>query len=155
MSWDPLSGWRSLGSRQIAFIYVFIYWSFLGPHLWHMEVPRLGSYRSCSHWPIPEPQQYQIRAVSATYTTAPGNAKSLTHWARLGIKPAASWFLVRFVNWATMGTPGCPFFNSSESLLLQCLEPARITDLSLCQTGISKMLKVLQSKLSHILDHRY
>ncbi|KAM9043155.1 LOW QUALITY PROTEIN: putative E3 ubiquitin-protein ligase TRIML2 [Megaptera novaeangliae] len=33
----------------------------------------------------------------------------------------------------------------SESLLLQCLEPARITDLSLCQiTGMSKMLEVLQ-----------
>uniref|UniRef100_A0A8C0R6N6 Tripartite motif family like 2 n=1 Tax=Canis lupus dingo TaxID=286419 RepID=A0A8C0R6N6_CANLU len=33
----------------------------------------------------------------------------------------------------------------SESLLLQCLEPAQITDLSLCQvTGMSGMLKVLQ-----------
>uniref|UniRef100_A0A8D0RSK9 B30.2/SPRY domain-containing protein n=1 Tax=Sus scrofa TaxID=9823 RepID=A0A8D0RSK9_PIG len=42
----------------------------------------------------------------------------------------------------------CPFFNRSESLLLQCLEPARITDLSLCQTGISKMLKVLQRPIT-------
>uniref|UniRef100_A0A8D1RE23 Tripartite motif family like 2 n=1 Tax=Sus scrofa TaxID=9823 RepID=A0A8D1RE23_PIG len=49
---------------------------------------------------------------------------------------------------ATMGTAGCPFFNRSESLLLQCLEPARITDLSLCQTGISKMLKVLQRPIT-------
>ncbi|XP_007099048.2 probable E3 ubiquitin-protein ligase TRIML2 isoform X1 [Panthera tigris] len=33
----------------------------------------------------------------------------------------------------------------SESLLLQCLEQAQITDLSLCQvTGMSRMLKVLQ-----------
>uniref|UniRef100_A0A8C3WSK6 Tripartite motif family like 2 n=1 Tax=Catagonus wagneri TaxID=51154 RepID=A0A8C3WSK6_9CETA len=32
----------------------------------------------------------------------------------------------------------------SESLLLQCLEPARIADLSLCPTGMSKMLEVLQ-----------
>uniref|UniRef100_A0A8C6BFQ4 B30.2/SPRY domain-containing protein n=1 Tax=Monodon monoceros TaxID=40151 RepID=A0A8C6BFQ4_MONMO len=37
----------------------------------------------------------------------------------------------------------------SESLLLQCLEPARITDLSLRQiTGMSKMLKVLQSPVT-------
>ncbi|XP_057553908.1 probable E3 ubiquitin-protein ligase TRIML2 [Hippopotamus amphibius kiboko] len=37
----------------------------------------------------------------------------------------------------------------SESLLLQCLEPARITDLSLCQiTGMSKMLKVLQRPIT-------
>ena len=31
---------------------------------------------------------------------------SLTHWARPGIKPTTSWFLVRFINyWATTGTP--------------------------------------------------
>uniref|UniRef100_A0A8D0Q763 B30.2/SPRY domain-containing protein n=1 Tax=Sus scrofa TaxID=9823 RepID=A0A8D0Q763_PIG len=40
------------------------------------------------------------------------------------------------------------FGKRSESLLLQCLEPARITDLSLCQTGISKMLKVLQRPIT-------
>ena len=53
--------------------------SFLRPLLRHMEVPRLGSNRSCSHWPMPEPQQLGIRAESATYTTAHGNARSLTH----------------------------------------------------------------------------
>ena len=36
--------------------------------------------------------------MSATYTTAHGNAGSLTHWARPGIEPATSWFLVRFVS---------------------------------------------------------
>ncbi|XP_004277245.1 probable E3 ubiquitin-protein ligase TRIML2 [Orcinus orca] len=37
----------------------------------------------------------------------------------------------------------------SESLLLQCLEPARITDLRLCQiTGMSKMLEVLQRPIT-------
>ena len=30
------------------------------------------------------------------YTTAHGNAKSLTHWARPGIEPVSSWILVRF-----------------------------------------------------------
>ena len=43
---------------------------------------------------------------SATYTTAHSNAGSLTHWARAGIEPATSWFLVGFVNdCATTGTP--------------------------------------------------
>ena len=38
--------------------------------------------------------------------TAHGNARSLTHWVRPGIKPATSWFLVGFANHcATMGTP--------------------------------------------------
>ena len=47
---------------------------FLGPHLWHMEVPSLG-----------------------TCTTAHRNARSLTHGARPGIEPTSSWILVRFV----------------------------------------------------------
>ena len=31
-----------------------------------------------------------------TYTTAHGNAGSLTHWVRPGIRPSSSWMLVRF-----------------------------------------------------------
>ena len=34
---------------------------------------------------------------SVTYTIAHGNARSLTHQKRLGIKSASSWMLVRFV----------------------------------------------------------
>ena len=57
---------------------------------------------------MPEPQQLcGIRAVSAAYTTAHSNTGSLTHWARSGIEPATSWFLVGFINYcATTGTPG-------------------------------------------------
>ena len=69
------------------------------------RVPGYRSHRSCSHWPTPEPQQRGIQAASATYTTAHGNARSLTHWARPGIEPAASRFVVGFVNHcATTGT---------------------------------------------------
>ena len=39
-----------------------------------------------------------VGSESATYTTAQGNAGSLTHWVRPGIKPETSWFLVRFVS---------------------------------------------------------
>ena len=36
-------------------------WSFfLGPHLQHKEIPRLGSNQSCSCWPTPQSQQCQI-----------------------------------------------------------------------------------------------
>ena len=38
-----------------------------------------------------------IWTASATYTAAQGNARSLTHWVRPGIKPISSWILVRFV----------------------------------------------------------
>ena len=47
---------------------------------------------------MPQPQQCQIWAQSATYTTAHGNAGSSTHFVRPGIKPASSWMLVIFVS---------------------------------------------------------
>ena len=59
-----------------------------------------------------EPRQRQIRAASVTYTTAHSNTQSLTHWARPGIEPATSWFLVGFVSaapWRELLDP-CHFF---------------------------------------------
>ena len=55
-----------------------------------MEVHRLGVNGSCSCRPIPQPQQCWIQAAPVTYTAACGNAGSLTHWARPGIKPIFS-----------------------------------------------------------------
>ena len=52
---------------------------------------------SCSLQLIPQPEQCQIQTLVVTYTTAHGNARFLTHWARPGIEPASSWMLVRFV----------------------------------------------------------
>ena len=48
---------------------------------------------------MPQSQQCQIWAApsAATYTTAHGNAESLTNWTRPGIKPASSWILVGFL----------------------------------------------------------
>ena len=70
-----------------------------------MEVPRLGVESELWLWPTAQPQQHGIQAASATYTTAYGNARSLTHWARPEIKPATSRLLVRFNNhWAMTGT---------------------------------------------------
>ena len=42
---------------------------FFGPHLQHIQVPRLGIESSCFFWPVPQPGQYQIQATSLTYTT--------------------------------------------------------------------------------------
>ena len=37
----------------------FFFFFLLGPHLWHMEVPRLGLNWSCSCQSMPQPQQCQ------------------------------------------------------------------------------------------------
>ena len=65
---------------------------FLGLHPQHMEVPKLGVLA------YTEPQQCRIQAVSATYTTAHGNTRSLAHWVRPGIEPASSGILGRIGN---------------------------------------------------------
>ena len=52
---------------------------------------------------LPQPQQHGIQATSTTYTTACGNAGSLTHWARPGIEPASLWVLVRCVTTEPQG----------------------------------------------------
>ena len=79
-----------------------------GPHQWRMEVPRLGvkselqppAYaRTTETWDL-------SHICNLHHTTAHGNARSVTHWARPGIEPMSSWMLVGFINhWATMGTP--------------------------------------------------
>ena len=74
---------------------------------------------------MPEPQQHQIRAASSTYTTAHGNAGSSTHWAKSGIKPETSWFLVRFVTTAPQRKLLLMFYNercSLENLEFQLLK---------------------------------
>ena len=72
---------------------------FLGLYLQHMEVPRLRvkselKLQACTT----ATAQSQIRAMSATYTTAYRNAGSLTHWVRPGIEPATLWLLVGFLS---------------------------------------------------------
>ena len=88
------------------FSFFFFFFIFLGPHLQHVEILRLGVKSELQLKATPQPQQPWIQATSVTYTTAQGNAGSLTHWARPGIEPTTSWFLVIFGNhWAMRGTP--------------------------------------------------
>ena len=62
------------------YVYIHIFFCFLGPYSLSMEIPRLGvkfgAVAAGLHY---SSQQHGIRAMSVTYTTAHGNAKSLTH----------------------------------------------------------------------------
>ena len=66
-------------SHLFLFVCFFV---FLGPHLRHVEVPRLGA---------------ELDLQLQAYTTAHSNTGSLTHWVRPGIKAMSSWILVSFV----------------------------------------------------------
>ena len=79
------------------FFFFFFLVFFLGPQVWHMEVPRLG---------------VKLELQLLAYTRAHSNAGSLTLWARPGMEPLSSWILVKFVNrWATARTPNVWSFN--------------------------------------------
>ena len=96
----------------IIIIILFLFFCLFQGHtrgIW--KFPGQGSNRSCSHRPTPEPQQHSIQAMSVTYTTAHGNAGSLTHPVRPGIEPTTSWFLAGFFNHcAMMGTSYVYYF---------------------------------------------
>ena len=72
-----------------------------------------GWIRATAAWSMPRPQQHRIWATSSTYTTAHGNAESLTHWARQPTWTGSSWILVGFV---TAELPKrCFYTNMNES----------------------------------------
>ena len=73
-----------------CFPFFFFFFLFLQSHLQHMEVPEPGVELELQLRPLPQPEQHGIRATSLSYTTAWGNAGSLTQWVRLGIKPTTS-----------------------------------------------------------------
>ena len=82
-------------------ILFFFFFFFLELHMWHMEVPRLrfswigGTSAGLCH---SHSNAEGIQAASATYTTACGNTRSLTHWVRPGIKSASSQTLCWVLN---------------------------------------------------------
>ena len=63
------------------FIYLFVCFYLLGTHLQHVEVPRLGaeSELQLPAYVTARTTATRIRARSVTYSTAHGNAGSLTH----------------------------------------------------------------------------
>ena len=66
-------------------------------HLKHMEVLRLGVELELQLWPMKQSQKCRIQAMSATYTTAHGNAGFPTQWVRPEIKSISSWIIVGFI----------------------------------------------------------
>jgi len=58
---------------------LFFFFSFLGPHLQHMEVPGLGVKLELQLPAYTTAQQHWIQAASATCTTACNNIRSLSH----------------------------------------------------------------------------
>ena len=92
--------------------------------------------------------QRRIQATSATYTTAHGNTGSITHWARPGVEPETSWFLVGFVNHcAKTGTPYSPYFHIST--LIPQIGPACQIQIHISDAKHCCLKKKKKKKKSH------
>ena len=78
-------GFKFPGTSQLLFQFFFLWL-----HLWHMDVPRLVVESELQMLAYTTATTTRIQAASETYTTACGNARALTHWARPGIEPASS-----------------------------------------------------------------
>ena len=125
------STWKGIG----FLVFLVFYFVFLGLYPQHRKVtrgPQKGSNQSCSCRPTPQPQQHRIRAASATYTTAPSYAESLTQKVRPGIESPSSGTLcqvlsatTRFSHLLAVG-PG------------QVTEPAQGPCFPICETGQSQ-----------------
>ena len=85
-------------SSSSSFFFFFFLLSLQGHTCSIWSFPGQGANWSCCYRPTPQPQQHRIQNSSATYTTAHGNAGSLTHRVRPGIEPTSSWILVGFVS---------------------------------------------------------
>ena len=72
------------------FLSLFVFLLLLFCCIWRCPDKGLNWSHSCR--PMSQPQSRWIQAISSNYTTALGNAGSLTHWARPRIEPSTSWY---------------------------------------------------------------
>jgi len=107
---------------------------------------------------MPQPQQHQIQAASATYTTACGNARSLT--CRLGpeIELASSWIRVRFIITEPQRELWkCPVLKSWIILIIfldQNTLKVNVNKIKTLRVGKKKPLKIKNSLLKHKILYR-
>ena len=99
-SWIPIPMCHSGNSKNLHtfFFFFFFFFCFLGPHPRHTEVPRLGVESELHLLAYTTAPATSDPSSSVNYTTARGNAGSLTHWARPGIESETSWLLVGFIS---------------------------------------------------------
>ena len=92
--------------KYLLFLFICLFVCFLGLHLWHMEVPRLGIESEL------QPLAYTTATATHDLCWVCSLHHSLwEHWilnplSKARIETASSWILPGFLNhWATRGTP--------------------------------------------------
>ena len=96
----------------LLFIYLFIL-VFLGLHLWHVDVSRLGVTLNLLLPAYARVTGTRDPSYICDLQHSSRQCRCLTHWAKPGIKPASSQILVGVINrWAQRELPAFSFFLS-------------------------------------------
>ena len=75
-------------------LYLFLLLLFLGPQVWHTEIPQARGGNGVTAVGLHlQPQQHQIQHLSSWQHWG-----SLTHWVGPGIEPTSSWILAGFAS---------------------------------------------------------
>ena len=82
--------YKVLTNTAIKLVVFFFFLIFLGPHLWHTEVPSLGVESDLKLLAYATTTSMSDLSKFVTYDSARSNTGSLTHRARPGIKPTSS-----------------------------------------------------------------
>ena len=103
--WDLVAEYILVSNYRAFFFFFWLFRAALLPSGGSQARGQIGAAAASLHHSLSNTGS-KLYLKSATYTTVYDEARSLTHWARPGIKLASSWMLVRFVNhWTTTGTP--------------------------------------------------
>ena len=98
------------------YLFIFIFFIFLGPHLRHMEIPRLEVESELQLPAYTTPTAMRNLSHICNLHHSSQQRQSLTHSTRPGIEPMSSWMLVGCVNhWAMTGTPSFIFLMNEDS----------------------------------------
>ena len=105
----------------LLFIYLFIL-VFLGLHLWHVDVSRLGVTLNLLLPAYARVTGTRDPSYICDLQHSSRQCRCLTHWAKPGIKPASSQILVGVINrWAQRELPAFSFFLSFFFFLMNFL----------------------------------
>ena len=88
-------GWTTIFG---VFLFCFLSFVFWGLHLGYMEVPRLGVQLELGLQACATAAATCDPSCICNLHHSSWQAGSLTHWARPGMEPSTSWFLVSFIS---------------------------------------------------------
>ena len=118
-----------------CFLVFFFFFCFLGLHLLHMEVPRPAVKLELQLLPYATATATATWDLShvCTYTTAHGNAGSLTKSVRPEIEPVPSWIIVGFISTEPQQElQPAPFFRKALFFIITFSFYLSIVDLQYC-----------------------